>query len=84
MGEADNKGVLFQDGEEGSDWEDYTLAEDAYSCWITVGTISVYVRHTEEGVSVDLYERYRENYDSLASCEADFPVGIPPTFTRVR
>lgn len=42
---------------------DYTLRDDHPSVWITVGTISVYVRRTDEGVVVKLFPKGDEAED---------------------
>ena len=42
------------------------------STWITVGNISVYIKHEDEGVVVDLYARGVEDRHSLASTYAFF------------
>lgn len=55
MPNADHEfGVLTQDSCEGG--TDYTLNEDAVSCWIIVDDISVYIRRdTCGGVRVELF-----------------------------
>jgi len=58
-------GALAQD-----DSGDYTLKAGEGSAWITVGNISVYIKRTDEGVVVDLFPRFYEDIDSLASCWA--------------
>ena len=63
MSEHDN--ALICDGE-----SDYILREEATSCWVTVGNISVYIIRTDEGVVVDLYPLDDENNSSLASTYA--------------
>lgn len=60
-------GALRQEGE-----SDYTLEEDATSCWIAVDNISVYVRRTDEGVAVDLYPNGQEMEDALVGTWALF------------
>ena len=65
-------GVLTQDDRfdvivgGSDDGTDYTLDPDATSVWITVDNISVYIVRTDEGVSVDLYAKGREEDESLA------------------
>ena len=54
--------ILWNDGDE-SDW---TLDPAARSVWITVDNISVYIVRTDEGVSVDLFQKNRECDDSIA------------------
>lgn len=44
---------------------DYELKEDQNSVWITVDNISVYIRRTDEGVSVGLYPKGREMDDEI-------------------
>tara|TARA_B100000131_G_C17574164_1_gene392266 strand:- start:188 stop:379 length:192 start_codon:yes stop_codon:yes gene_type:complete len=46
------------------DREDYELVSD--SAWITVGNISVYIKKTDEGVSVDLFPLGEEMAESPA------------------
>lgn len=48
--------------------EDYVLTGN--SAWVTVGGISVYIKKTDEGVVVDLYERNSEMEDPLGSTYA--------------
>ena len=48
------------------DGNDYTLQEDATSCWITVGNLSVYIVRTDEGVSVDIFAKGAEGGESIA------------------
>lgn len=57
---------------------DYTLKDGERSCWITVDGLSVYVVRTDDGVSVDIFPRWRENDDSLASCCAFNADGSKP------
>ena len=47
--------VADKEGEEGVDYE---LTEG--SAWITVGTISLYIKKTDEGVEVEMYPLYDE------------------------
>jgi len=54
---------------------DYRLSDGANSAWITVGTLSVYIYKTDEGVSVDIYPRYEGDGEALASCWALFADG---------
>ncbi len=42
---------------------DYTLRDEHASVWITVDTISVYIRRTDEGVTVKLYPKGNEDDD---------------------
>lgn len=53
---------------------DYTLPEGKEtSFWVTVGTVSVWVRRHEGGVIVELLRHYDEADGTLLdSCEADF------------
>ena len=51
---------------------DYELMEGHQSCWITVNNISVYIRRTDEGVSVQLYPLNNEFEDSLGETWATF------------
>lgn len=44
-----------------SEGSDYVLVGN--SCWITVESISVYVRRTPDGVRVDLYPHFKEDDD---------------------
>lgn len=54
--------ILYNDGDEG----DWTLDNTARSVWITVDNISVYIVRNDDGVSVDLFAKGRENDGSLA------------------
>lgn len=49
---------------------DYTLVDD--TCWITVKTVSVYIRKCDDGVSVDLYELGQEDEPSEAGTWLEF------------
>jgi hypothetical protein len=49
------------------DDQDYTLDSDSESVWITVGTVSVYIRRQDEGVSVHLYPRGHEDEDAIGA-----------------
>lgn len=52
--------------------QDYTLADDHDSAWITVGNLSVYLIRTGTGVRVELYPHYHEACcEAEASCELD-------------
>ncbi len=62
-----NSGSLEQ---ENPGENDYTLREGYISCWITVDNLSVYIVRTDEGVVVDIFPRWREEDESLASCYA--------------
>lgn len=55
-----------------TDWE---MHPNADSVWITIDTISVYVRRTDEGVAVSLYPKGREMDDELAGTWALFTEG---------
>ena len=46
---------------------DYTLKAGETSCWITVDDLSVYVVRTDEGVVVDIFPRWEEAEDPIAS-----------------
>jgi len=59
--------VLIQNEE-----TDYTLSPPHESCWITVDTVSVYIRRTDEGVAIDLFPKGREMNDSLAGAWTTF------------
>jgi len=54
------------------DETDFVLEEDATSCWIAVGNISVYIRRDHKTVAVDLYPLGQEMYDSLGGTWASF------------
>ncbi len=47
----------------GSSGCDYVLVKE--SCWVTVGPYSVYIRHAEGGVSVEIYKDGDEMGDCL-------------------
>jgi len=51
---------------------DYELNDNYNSCWVTVGNISVYVRRTTDGVSVELLPHYKEDKPPIASAYATF------------
>ena len=51
---------------------DYELNDDYNSCWVTVGNISVYVRRTTDGVSVELLPHYKEDKPPIAFTHATF------------
>ena len=51
---------------------DYELNDNYNSCWVTVGNISVYVRRTTDGVSVELLPRYKEDKSPISSAYATF------------
>jgi len=51
---------------------DYELNDDYNSCWVTVGNISVYVRRTTDGVSVELLPQYKEDKPPIAFTHATF------------
>jgi len=51
---------------------DYTLDSDSESVWITVDTVSVYIRRQDEGVSVYLYPIGREDEDSIGETYATY------------
>lgn len=51
---------------------DYKLHPRHTSVWITIKSISVYVKRTNERVVVDLYPRGREMENAMASCDACF------------
>jgi len=52
--------VLFKEGE-----EDFVLAEDAQSCWITVDHVSIYIIRRPDGVEVMAYPKGMELDDEL-------------------
>ena len=51
---------------------EYELKDDYNSCWVTVGNISVYVRRTTDGVSVELLPHYKEDKPPIAFTHATF------------
>ena len=51
---------------------DYILNDDFSSVWITVNSVSVHLKRTDEGVVVDLYKKGEEHEDSVASTYAFF------------
>lgn len=71
LNEPEAPALALQNPEESS--SDYVLRDDAPSCWITVGSISVHVRRNtdtgDEGVIVDLFPRGAED-DSMDSAYA--------------
>lgn len=65
-------GVGSGDLRRDADGEGYTLAPRAQGAWITVDTLSVNVKRTDEGVVVDLYPLDDEDGTALASTWALF------------
>lgn len=51
---------------------DYTLPLEEDACWITVNNLSVYIKRTDEGVVIDIYELNDENNEPIASTYAFF------------
>lgn len=49
---------------------DYKLNPEHGSAWIEIGSISVHIIRTNEGVTVNLYPVGFEMYDEIASCSA--------------
>ena len=43
---------------------DYTLPKEQW-VWITVGSLTVYVKHQDEGVSVEVHATGKEDEDSI-------------------
>jgi len=58
--------------------DDYILPEDKTSVWITVNTLSVYIRRTKDGVVVDLFPLDGERGAALASASARFAEAEKP------
>jgi hypothetical protein len=52
--------------------EDYVLAPEASSCWITVGNISVYVKRNQDGVSVELFPLGLEDWHPRSEASMTF------------
>lgn len=69
--------VLYQTGE--SDY--HLMPQTSSSCWITVGSASVYVKQEGEGVVVDVYPLNGEANESVASTYAHFTECLPETET---
>lgn len=66
-------GALVQDGD-----NDYTLAGNHSSVWLTVGDVSVYVRRFEDSVIVELLPHGDEvDGEVLGSCSASLDAGPP-------
>lgn len=65
--------ALLPEGDSGSD---YTLVGD--SCWVTVGPFSVYIRHAEGGVSVEIYP----HGDEMGNCLDVASVSAPMELTH--
>lgn len=64
------QGVLTLEPSEGE--TDYILDENATSCWITVGDISVYILRLDGGaVAVELLPLHDEASDPLDTCYAE-------------
>ncbi|MBW4465620.1 MAG: hypothetical protein KME07_09295 [Pegethrix bostrychoides GSE-TBD4-15B] len=51
---------------------EYRLNPQYSSCWISIETISVYIRCTDEGVSIDLYPLNNETEEAIVSTYALF------------
>ena len=51
--------------------DDYEM-NDRKFVWIGIGSIRVYIKRTDEGVSVDLYPRGKEDESSVVSCWETF------------
>jgi len=49
---------------------EYTLPPGEESCWITVGLFAVYIRKTDEGIVVDLFESGSEMDNAIAGTYA--------------
>lgn len=49
---------------------DYTLT--GTSCWLTVGSLSVYVVNTGDGVAVEIYPLQQASEDPIAEIWAPF------------
>jgi hypothetical protein len=60
--------VLSQDGLE----HEFVLADDAEDAWVRIGSISVHLKRTCEGVVVDLYPYEAEDADAIAGTWATF------------
>lgn len=70
----ENNCALKQNKDDGdATSNDFVLKENCDSVWITINNISVYVRRTDEEVSVDLFEKGTEMGKKLASATAAFP-----------
>lgn len=54
------------------DCSDYTLNDDANSCWLTVNDLSIYILQTGDGVAIDIYRHYQEMEDPIATTWAPF------------
>ena len=54
---------------------DYSLDSDSESVWITVDTVSVYIKRQDEGVSVYLYPTGHEDEDSIGETYALYDEG---------
>ena len=51
---------------------DYEFTDDATSCWITVGNVSVYIQKTKRDVTVDLYPAHCEMNEPHSSAAMSF------------
>lgn len=71
--ETENSGVLSIKEEGGSD---YVLNADANSVWIEIGSLSVYIKRDDEGVSVDIYPTGDEMNNAIVSTWAEYSEGI--------
>ena len=71
MPASSSHGFLIYRGE-----NDYELAEDQTSVWLTVDGVSVYVRRSEDSVIVELLPHFDEAAgDVLDTCSAPLDAG---------
>ena len=70
LGEKAIKGPLAQ--EHDSEGNDYVMLDVEKTAWITAGNISIYIRKSFEGVSVELYPHKGETGESFSSCHMTY------------
>lgn len=62
--------ALIQDSE-----SDYTLAPECLSCWITVDSLSVYLKRDGDYLVVEVFPLHQEDEAAIASIEVE---QVPP------
>lgn len=57
---------------------DYTLAPEWLSCWITVDSLSVYVKRDGDSLIIQVFPLHQENQAAIASVEVEqVPLTLP-------
>lgn len=65
--------ALIQDSE-----SDYTLAPKCLSCWITVDSLSVYLKRDGDYLIVEVFPVHQEDEAAIASIEVEQVPLTPP------